>query len=57
MVFTWSIADAWNWFVHVPVLGFLIMLAISVLAVAAALEWHVWWEANKVRHGGVTQNL
>ena len=52
MFFTLSIADAWDWFVHVPVLGFLCVTAMAVLAVAAALEWHAWWEANKFRHGG-----
>ncbi len=51
MFVTWSIADvwggiagAWNWFVHVPVLGFLCVAVVAVLVVAAVLEIQVWNE-------------
>jgi hypothetical protein len=57
MFLTWSIADVWggvvgagDWFFHLPVLGFLCVLAVTLFAVAAALEFHVWWEANKFRY-------
>ena len=26
MFFLWSMADAWDWLIHVPVLGFLILV-------------------------------
>lgn len=28
---TWSIADACDWFVHLPVLGFLVLLVLPLL--------------------------
>lgn len=30
--FLWSIADAWGWLIHVPVLGFLGLLATAFVA-------------------------
>lgn len=33
-IYTWSIADAWTWFVHVPFLGFAAMLLIAFVFAA-----------------------
>lgn len=33
MFLMWSIAEAWNWLIHVPVLGFLFLIALPVAIV------------------------
>jgi len=47
MFYTWSIAEAWDWLIHVPVLGFacLVVLALVVaffaFAFNLALKQHI----------------
>lgn len=40
MFFTWSIAEAWGWLIHVPFLGFvcLVVLALAVAFMAFAIK-------------------
>lgn len=49
MIFTWSIADAWDWFIHVPVLGFAGLALVAVLAIAGGLELHAGHESKPGR--------
>lgn len=35
--FMWSIAEAWDWIVHLPALGFLALLLTAFLAFAMAM--------------------
>ena len=46
MFFTWSISEAWDWFIHIPVLGFICVAVMAVLAAAAAAGFRAWLQAN-----------
>ncbi len=32
-IYMWSIADAWEWFVHIPVLGFILVLILALFVI------------------------
>lgn len=34
MFFLWSVAQAWDWLIHVPVLGFLGLLLLGLIVIA-----------------------
>jgi len=37
MFMTWSIAEAWDWLVHLPVLGFLTLLLLAFFLLVGGL--------------------
>lgn len=45
--FFWSIAEAWDWLVHVPMLGFACLLILAFYIVAVGLWLNAEWQRHR----------